>query len=84
MKTLIQKGRDAKKPLVVAGCVPQGSKYLKELDGISLIGVQQIDHLISKKRKINKNKIKKLNILCLLRLKGFYTGPIEYPQVLYR
>lgn len=46
METLIHKGRAAKKPLVVAGCVPQGSKDLKELDGISLIGVQQIDHIV--------------------------------------
>jgi len=46
METLIHKGRAARKPLVVAGCVPQGSKDLKELDGISLIGVQQIDHIV--------------------------------------
>lgn len=46
METLIHKGRAARKPLVVAGCVPQGSKDLKELEGISLIGVQQIDHIV--------------------------------------
>eukprot|EP01018_Ginkgo_biloba_P012060 Gb_19405 [translate_table: standard] len=46
METLIRKGRTAGKPLVVAGCVPQGSRDLKELDGISIIGVQQIDHIV--------------------------------------
>jgi threonylcarbamoyladenosine tRNA methylthiotransferase CDKAL1 len=32
--------------LVVAGCVPQGSRDLKELEGISVIGVQQIDRVV--------------------------------------
>ncbi|GLJ54906.1 hypothetical protein SUGI_1178870 [Cryptomeria japonica] len=46
MDTLIHKGKAARKPLVVAGCVPQGSRNLKELDGVSVIGVQQIDHIV--------------------------------------
>eukprot|EP00252_Welwitschia_mirabilis_P015172 TRINITY_DN3338_c0_g1_i1.p1 TRINITY_DN3338_c0_g1~~TRINITY_DN3338_c0_g1_i1.p1 ORF type:complete len:632 (-),score=110.26 TRINITY_DN3338_c0_g1_i1:33-1928(-) len=46
METIIRKGKAMKKPLVVAGCVPQGSKDLKELEGVSLIGVQQIDHIV--------------------------------------
>ncbi|KAJ3675206.1 hypothetical protein LUZ60_004248 [Juncus effusus] len=46
MATLISKCKMAKKPLVVAGCVPQGSKDLKELEGISVIGVQQIDRVV--------------------------------------
>lgn len=46
MDTLISKCRSAKKPLVVAGCVPQGSRDLKELDGVSVIGVQQIDRVV--------------------------------------
>ncbi|ONK57991.1 uncharacterized protein A4U43_C09F6540 [Asparagus officinalis] len=46
MDTLISKCRNAKKPLVVAGCVPQGSRDLKELEGISVIGVQQIDRVV--------------------------------------
>ncbi|KAE8668489.1 Threonylcarbamoyladenosine tRNA methylthiotransferase [Hibiscus syriacus] len=46
MNTLITKGKSAKKPLVVAGCVPQGSRDLKELDGVSRVGVQQIDRLV--------------------------------------
>lgn len=31
---------------MVAGCVPQGSKDLRELEGISVIGVQQIDRVV--------------------------------------
>ncbi|XP_020573710.1 threonylcarbamoyladenosine tRNA methylthiotransferase [Phalaenopsis equestris] len=46
METLISKGKNAKKPLVVAGCVPQGSRDMKELEGISIIGVQQIDRVV--------------------------------------
>ncbi|GFP81389.1 threonylcarbamoyladenosine tRNA methylthiotransferase [Phtheirospermum japonicum] len=33
-------------PLVVAGCVPQGSRDLKELEGVSIVGVQQIDRVV--------------------------------------
>lgn len=46
METIIRRGKDAKKPLVVAGCVPQGNSNLKELEGISIVGVQQIDRVV--------------------------------------
>ncbi|KAG8389665.1 hypothetical protein BUALT_Bualt01G0002500 [Buddleja alternifolia] len=46
MDTLITRCRSAKKPLVVAGCVPQGSRDLKELEGVSIVGVQQIDRVV--------------------------------------
>ncbi|XVE55025.1 hypothetical protein DITRI_Ditri03aG0128000 [Diplodiscus trichospermus] len=46
MNTLIEKCKNAKKPLVVAGCVPQGSRDLKELEGVSIVGVQQIDRVV--------------------------------------
>ncbi|OAY23750.1 threonylcarbamoyladenosine tRNA methylthiotransferase [Manihot esculenta] len=46
MDTLLAKGKSAKKPLVVAGCVPQGSRNLKELEGVSIVGVQQIDRVV--------------------------------------
>ncbi|XP_028950842.1 uncharacterized protein [Malus domestica] len=46
MDTLIAKGKGARKPLVVAGCVPQGSRDLKELEGVSIVGVQQIDRVV--------------------------------------
>lgn len=46
MENLIRKGKEAGKPLVVAGCVPQGSKDLKDLEGVSIVGVQQIDRIV--------------------------------------
>ncbi|CAN8235404.1 unnamed protein product [Cochlearia groenlandica] len=46
MSTLITRGKSAKKPLVIAGCVPQGSRDLKELEGVSVVGVQQIDRVV--------------------------------------
>lgn len=46
MENLIRKGKDAGKPLVVAGCVPQGDKNLKDLEGVSVVGVQQIDRVV--------------------------------------
>nr|KYP68800.1 CDK5 regulatory subunit-associated protein 1-like 1 [Cajanus cajan] len=46
MDTIISKGKSSNKPLVVAGCVPQGSRDLKELEGISVVGVQQIDRVV--------------------------------------
>lgn len=46
MDTLILKSKAAKKPLVVAGCVPQGTPHLKELQGVSVVGVQQIDRVV--------------------------------------
>ncbi|XP_050214683.1 uncharacterized protein LOC126665807 [Mercurialis annua] len=46
MDTLMAKGKSAQKPLVIAGCVPQGSRNLKELEGVSIVGVQQIDRVV--------------------------------------
>lgn len=46
MDTLISKCKKVKKSLVVAGCVPQGSRDLKELEGVSIVGVQQIDRVV--------------------------------------
>lgn len=46
MDTLISRGKSANKPLVVAGCVPQGSRNIKELEGVSIVGVQQIDRVV--------------------------------------
>ncbi|CAI9114911.1 OLC1v1015734C1 [Oldenlandia corymbosa var. corymbosa] len=46
METLITRCKNAKKPLVVAGCVPQGSRDLKDLEGVSIVGVQQIDRVV--------------------------------------
>ena len=36
---LVQKARDAGKPVVVSGCVPQGDRNLKGLEDVSILGV---------------------------------------------
>ena len=38
MSNLILAGRASGKRLVIAGCVPQGDKRLKELEDLSLLG----------------------------------------------
>lgn len=42
----IEAGRAAGKPVVVAGCVPQGSPKADFLRGLSVVGVQQIDRVV--------------------------------------
>ncbi|KAL6315535.1 hypothetical protein AAG906_000837 [Vitis piasezkii] len=61
MDTLITKGRSSKKPLVVAGCVPQGSRDLKELEGVSIVGVQQIDRVVEV-RLLNRKTLPALDL----------------------
>ena len=46
METLIRKDKDAVKLLVVTCCVFQGKKDLKDLEGVSIIGVQQIEMVV--------------------------------------
>jgi threonylcarbamoyladenosine tRNA methylthiotransferase CDKAL1 len=46
MNTVIRDGRALNKALVVAGCVPQGDKTARELDGLTLLGVTQIDRVV--------------------------------------
>lgn len=46
MSTLIRAGRAAGIPLVVSGCVPQGERGTRELRGLSLLGVTQIDRVV--------------------------------------
>jgi hypothetical protein len=38
MATIIAAGKAAGKPLLVAGCVPQGDRKAAELKGLSLLG----------------------------------------------
>ncbi len=42
----IRKGRELGKPVVLAGCVPQGAPRADYIQGLSVIGVQQIDRVI--------------------------------------
>eukprot|EP00894_Picocystis_sp_ML_P003625 jgi/Pico_ML_1/54142/g4560.t1 len=46
MNNIITRGKASGKKLVVAGCVPQGDKRAKELEGMSLLGVTQIDRVV--------------------------------------
>jgi len=46
LATDIRRGRALGKPVVVAGCVSQAEPTLKELDGLSLVGVQQIGQVV--------------------------------------
>jgi len=45
-KNEINKGLKDKKKVVIAGCVPQGSQSSEYLQGLSMIGVQQIDRVV--------------------------------------
>jgi threonylcarbamoyladenosine tRNA methylthiotransferase CDKAL1 len=45
MSNILTRGKTLGKPLVVAGCVPQGDKKSPELQGLSLLGVSQIDRI---------------------------------------
>jgi threonylcarbamoyladenosine tRNA methylthiotransferase CDKAL1 len=50
LSTDLKRGRELRKRLVVAGCVPQADSSLAKpgglLDGVSLLGVQQFDRVV--------------------------------------
>jgi threonylcarbamoyladenosine tRNA methylthiotransferase CDKAL1 len=43
---MVSKARQSGKPVVVAGCVPQGQPDRSELSDLSVIGVQQIHRVV--------------------------------------
>lgn len=43
---MVCKAKKIKKPVVVAGCVPQGDRDIPELTEISALGVTQIDRVV--------------------------------------
>ena len=43
---LVSKARGSGKAVVVSGCVPQGDKNASELQGVSVLGVTQIDRVV--------------------------------------
>ncbi|XP_076810125.1 threonylcarbamoyladenosine tRNA methylthiotransferase-like [Clavelina lepadiformis] len=45
-RNMVEKGHKMGKPVVVAGCVPQGAPRQEYIKGLSLIGVQQIDRVV--------------------------------------
>uniref|UniRef100_A0A7S1T7V2 Threonylcarbamoyladenosine tRNA methylthiotransferase n=1 Tax=Tetraselmis chuii TaxID=63592 RepID=A0A7S1T7V2_9CHLO len=46
MGSILSKGKALGKKLLVSGCVPQGDKRAKELEGLSVLGVTQIDRVV--------------------------------------
>ena len=44
--SMVCKAKKIKKPIVVAGCVPQGDQNIEELTEISAVGVTQIDRIV--------------------------------------
>ena len=43
---MVVRAKKIKKPLVVAGCVPQGDQTIPELTEVSAVGVTQIDRIV--------------------------------------
>ncbi|TYZ62322.1 hypothetical protein PybrP1_009486 [[Pythium] brassicae (nom. inval.)] len=43
---LVAKGRSQGKAVVVAGCVPQADRHLKGLEGVSVVGTQQLARVV--------------------------------------
>lgn len=43
---IVKRAQRISKPIVVAGCVPQGDRNLNGLEDVSVIGVQQIDRVV--------------------------------------
>jgi threonylcarbamoyladenosine tRNA methylthiotransferase CDKAL1 len=43
---MVCRAKKIKKPIVVAGCVPQGEQGIPELDNVSAVGVTQIDRIV--------------------------------------
>lgn len=44
--SMVSKAKKIKKPIVVAGCVPQGDSTIPELADVSAVGVTQIDRIV--------------------------------------
>mmetsp|Transcript_5265 Transcript_5265/g.19286 ORF Transcript_5265/g.19286 Transcript_5265/m.19286 type:complete len:627 (-) Transcript_5265:1307-3187(-) len=86
MANVISRGRDLQKPLVVAGCVPQADHKAKELAGLSLVGVTQIDRVVevveetlrgNTVRLLSKAKLPQLDLPKIRRNKHVEILPIN-------
>eukprot|EP01084_Bolivina_argentea_P279799 478393_1 len=44
--TMVRKAKVKSKYIVASGCVPQGDKKINEINGLSVVGVQQIDRIV--------------------------------------
>jgi threonylcarbamoyladenosine tRNA methylthiotransferase CDKAL1 len=59
---MVNSAKKAGKFLVVAGCVPQGDRFIPEIEDISTIGVTQIDRVVEVVNETFKgNKVKLLS-----------------------
>lgn len=52
--------KNLKIPVVVAGCVPQGDKNIKELSDVSIVGITQIDRVVEVVEETLKGNIVQL------------------------
>ena len=60
--TMLKRARDTKKPVVVAGCVPQGDPKNKEWADVSVIGVRQIGQVTNAvEQAMSGNVVRYLN-----------------------
>ncbi len=56
LKNSIRKGKELGKPLVVAGCVPQGQRKHSDVQGLSVVGVSHsLEYIISSCRLLVAN-----------------------------
>lgn len=59
-ETWVKKAKDARKAIVVAGCVPQADKTLNWLEEVSVVGVTQIDRIVEVVEETLKGNVVKM------------------------
>lgn len=68
---LVLKGKSQGKAVVVAGCVPQADRYIKGLEDVSIVGIQQVDRVVEvveetlkghTVRLLSKNRLPELDL----------------------
>ncbi|TMW66099.1 hypothetical protein Poli38472_003864 [Pythium oligandrum] len=68
---LVLKAKTEGKAVVVAGCVPQADRHLKGLEGVSMVGIQQVDRVVEvveetlkghTVRLLSKNRLPELDL----------------------
>mmetsp|Transcript_25740 Transcript_25740/g.4326 ORF Transcript_25740/g.4326 Transcript_25740/m.4326 type:complete len:119 (+) Transcript_25740:309-665(+) len=61
MTTIVRRAKEQNKKIVVAGCVPQADRKIRELEDISIVGVTQIDRILEVvEETLNGNVVKLL------------------------
>ena len=73
-QNVVNEGKDKEKPVIAAGCVPQGQPNLAGLEKVSLIGVQQIDRVVEVVEEALKGNV--------VRFMGQRTRPsLDLPKI---